>query len=140
MIGIDTNVLVRFLVADDKEQARRAVHLMASLSTRAKGHLSVVVLVETFWVLRRGYGLSSDDIVGAFRALLSAPELEVAHADVVREALTEVEDGFDFADALIAGLHHEAGCSTTVTFDKRAGRLPGMQVLRAARPTDSVGI
>lgn len=137
MIGIDTNVLVRFLVADDKEQAARAADFMASLTTKEKGHLSVIVLVEAFWVLSRGYALPGDEIVRAFRALLSAPELEVAHPDAVREALSGVEGGFDFADALIARLHQEAGCSTTVTFDKKAGRLPGMRVLRAARPTDS---
>lgn len=130
MIGVDTNVIVRLLVADDPEQAAAAKRLFESFSPVAPGWISQVVLVETFWVLRRGYRLQTDAILGAIRALISADDVVAEQRDVVLAALDDAANGADFADALIARGAQRAGARTTMTFDPDAAdALGGMELL-----------
>ena len=132
MIGLDTNVLVRYVVEDEPGQSAAAVALIDGLMSSEPAFVSVVVTVETYWVLRRSYRLSDSDCLDVVDGLLAAAELRLERADLVRTAIDNCRDGGDFADALIAGLGRNAGCRHTVTFDRRASQLPGMELLAVA--------
>ncbi len=129
MIGLDTNVLVRYVVQDDPDQSARATALVESLDDQRRGFVSVVVLVELAWVLRRAYGARPDDVHAVVDRLLRARELVVQDADVVRLALRLAVAGADFPDAVISRVNAGAGCDTTVTFDVGASRHTGMRLL-----------
>jgi predicted nucleic-acid-binding protein len=129
VIGLDTNVLVRFLVRDDPEQYQRAEAVFSALTAADQGYLSVVVLVETHWVLTRSYGFAASQALRALALLLDAVELVVQEAPAVRAALRAADRGADFADALISELASSAGCEATLTFDRRAARHAGMRML-----------
>ena len=131
MIGVDTNVLVCSIVADDEDQTRRAAaFLEGAISVDNPGFVSVVVLVELVWVLERTYRFSSDEIAGAIESVLRAEPLRIDRRAEVAEALGvfQTKQG-SFADALIATLAERAGCVHVVTFDKKAARLPGFRLL-----------
>lgn len=129
MIGLDTNVLVRYIVQDDEEQSPRASRLIDGLDENDQGFVSVVALVELHWVLRRAYKVSREDAAGIIRKLLGAKELSLQEPDAVRRALTRLTDDVDFSDALISELDAAAGCAYTATFDTRATRLPRMRLV-----------
>ena len=129
MIGVDTNILVRYLVKDDPQQSAAASALFASFSPESTGYLSVPVLVETFWVLRRAYKVSHVEIAEVLVNLASSEELTVEHSDLVRQAARLAAEGFDFADTLIALIGRDAGCDYTATFDAQAATLRGMELL-----------
>jgi predicted nucleic-acid-binding protein len=127
MIGLDTNVLVRYLAQDDPVQSRQATALIEHrLSEQDPGFVSVVAMVETAWVLERAYGLSANEIAAAIERMLQADALVVEDEQEVFTAMMALRQGRgSFADALIAALGSRAGCTHTVTFDRRALRLPG---------------
>jgi predicted nucleic-acid-binding protein len=131
MIGIDTNVLVRYLAQDDPAQSARATRLIESeLSERQPGFIGVIVLVETCWVLKRLYGATVSELRDTVRDLLDARQLVVEQREAVARALVRLgEVSGDLADALILGTAEAAGCERIVTFDKAAARL-GMSLLR----------
>ena len=130
MIGLDTNVLVRFLVQDDLDQAAAATALMAGLTEAASGFVSREVLVELVWVLERGYALPRGDIALALDGLLEARELVIEAADRAAIAVDRYrKGGAGFADQMIALAGQGAGCAETVTFDRKAASLPGMRLL-----------
>lgn len=130
MTGLDTNVLVRFLMQDDPEQGPVAMAVMSSLSEGEPGFVSREVLVELVWVLDRAYGLSRTAIVTAINGLLEARELVVEVADRVAIATDRyAQGGPGFADQMVALAGLAAGCATTVTFDRKASGIPGMQRL-----------
>ena len=132
MIALDTNVLVRFLVQDDVEQAKIAGILIDQLTDAAPGLISREVLVELVWVLERAYGYERADIAAAFDGLLSATELLIEDADDIGPALELYRnDGFGFADVMIAAAARRAGAVELVTFDRKAARLPGVRLLSA---------
>lgn len=127
MLGIDTNVVVRLLVEDDAEQARRAQRLVI----RAIGQgdpvvVSLLVLIETEWVLRSRYEFDKHTVLRTLRRLLEAQELEFEDEPAVEEALFHYTDSAaGFADCLIAAHNRRLGCSVTATFDAKAARSPG---------------
>lgn len=126
MIGLDTNILVRFLMVDDPAQSARAARVMETLSEEEPGFVSVVVLAETVWVLDRFYRQDRATIADVVQELLSSDSLALEHSAAVAWALGATRDqGADFADALIGAIAAEAGCERTLTFDRRAARLPG---------------
>jgi len=128
MIGLDTNVLVRYLAQDDPVQTARATKLIErELSDTVPGYISLVVLMETCWVLKRLYGATRDEQRAMARGLLDARQLVVERRISVSRAIDKSTNG-EFADALIAELAREAGCSRLVTFDKRAAKV-GMSLL-----------
>jgi predicted nucleic-acid-binding protein len=131
MIGIDTNVLVRYLAQDDPTQSARATRLIESeLSERQPGFIGVIVLVETCWVLKRLYGATVSELQNTMRDLLDARQLVVEQREAVARALVRLREvSGDLADALILGTAEAAGCERTVTFDKAAAKL-GMSLLR----------
>lgn len=127
MIGLDTNVLVRYLVQDDPRQSEAANGLIDSLTADEQGFVSVVALVETTWVLQRVFGRSAEQVREIVRGLLESVEIVVDSADLVRSALAM--DAPQFSDALVAASGTAAGVTSTATFDRRAAALPGMQLL-----------
>ena len=127
MLGLDTNVLVRFLVRDDEAQFERARRLIKrEVGTGEEILISLLVLLETEWVLRSRYRLHKTAIIEAISALLEATEVRLEDEPAVEEALYIWKDrAADFADCLIGARHRRLGCRATSTFDARAARLPG---------------
>ena len=130
MIGLDTNVLVRYLAQDDPVQSPRATQIMeARLSEHDPGFISVVAMAETVWVLERVYDLSNADIATAIERMLQAEVFAVESEQEVFAAMVALKEGYgSFADALIGALGAKAGCISTVTFDRKALRLPGFEL------------
>lgn len=127
MLGLDTNVLVRFLVQDDQAQFERAQKLI-SRETRTGGHvlISLLVLLETEWVLRSRYGLTKTEILAAFSGLLASAELRFEDEHSIEQALFAWKDSAaDFADCLLGARHRALGCRATASFDAKAIKLPG---------------
>jgi predicted nucleic-acid-binding protein len=124
MLGIDTNVLVRFVTRDEAAQAERARRVLGRAATSGERlHVDVIVLCELAWVLRSGYGLPRERICQVLQALLETPELVVEDADLARRALKDYSEGRGgFADAFIAHRNRRAGCDATLTFDERLAR------------------
>ena len=127
MLGIDTNVLVRFLVRDDQSQFEKAQALIERESGRGETVLiSQPVLLEAEWVLRSRYALTKADIHQAFSGLLESVEFTVEHWPSVEQALfLWKESPAEFADCLIGVRHLNLGCRATASFDGRALKLPG---------------
>jgi predicted nucleic-acid-binding protein len=127
MIGLDTNVLVRFLVRDDEAQYERARRLIRREAQRGEpACISLVVLLETEWVLRSRYQLSKAEILGTFSDLLSAVDLTFEDEAAIEEALFVWQDATaQFADCLIGARYRALGCGATATFEAGALKLPG---------------
>ncbi len=130
MIGIDTNVLIRYLMQDDDVQSPIASEFIESLTPDKPGFITLVATVETTWVLSRAYKLSRVQVVQALEALIRSRELIVDDAPDVICALRKFQDSSaDFADCLIAQIATGAGCTKTVTFDIGASKSAGMSLL-----------
>ena len=130
MIGLDTNVLVRYVSQDDAKQSPKASRLIESLTVDSPGYVSLVSVVELVWVLAGCYALSKDEICEVLDTLLRTKELVVANADIVWKALRLFKSGkADFADCLIELSAQEAGCSYTATFDRDAAKHCGMKLI-----------
>lgn len=127
MLGLDTNVLVRLLVDDEQAQADRARRLVERCAAAGEEvYVSLLVLLETEWVLRSRYGFDKAQVRTAMDALLETRELCIEDESTVETALFHWdESSADFADCLIAACHRARGCSATATFDTRAARSPG---------------
>jgi predicted nucleic-acid-binding protein len=127
MLGVDTNVVIRLVVADDVEQTRRARKLIDQALSRDEPVLvSLLVLLESEWVLRSRYGFDREALQRIFRALLEARELSFEDEPALEEALFHWKDSAcGFSDCLIAAHHRQMGCRATATFDAKAARLPG---------------
>ena len=131
MIGFDTNLLVRHLAQDDPVQSPKATEVIESkLTPDNPGFVSIVAMVEIVWVLDRAYGLSAPQMAAAIERMLQAETLVVeCEQEVFTAAMALKEERGSFADALIAALGARAGCSHTLTFDRKAARLPGFRLL-----------
>lgn len=133
MIAVDTNVLVRYLVADHPTQAQVARERLAELSTDRPGFICREVMVELVRVLRRAYGFSRERICREVEELLATEELEIEAAHDTARATHRYRRGdADFADFMILGAAHRTGASTVWTFDRSMGRLDGVSLLDAA--------
>lgn len=132
MIGLDTNVIVRYLAQDDVRQSAAATRLIeGSLTAESRGFVSIVALAEVVWVMSSNYKVNRAAVADIVEGLLTARQLMLEHAEVVWRALGTFRDSrANFSDALIVELGRDAGCSTTVTFDRRASRHPGFEALR----------
>ncbi len=123
MIGLDTNVLLRAITADDPAATRRAREILGGLNESATGRVNGVVLAELAWTLRTRYGYERSEIADIVEGLMSSPAIEVSDRDAVSAAITRSRDeALDFPDALIGELNRAAGCETTLTFDRKASR------------------
>ena len=130
MIGLDTNVLVRYVMQDDPRQSPRATRLIESLSADEPGFVPVVALVELVWVLAGSYALERAQIATVLDTLLRSKEMVVDRADLVTQALQRCgAGGVDFADALIERIAAAAGCSATMSFDAGAMKAAAMTLV-----------
>jgi predicted nucleic-acid-binding protein len=131
MLGIDTNVLVGLVVSDDVGQTRRARRLVEQALDRDELVLvSLLVLLESEWVLRSRYGFNRGSLLEIFRALLEARELSFEDEAALEEALFRWKDSAcEFSDCLITAHNRQIGCRATATFDGKAARLPGTELV-----------
>ena len=132
MIGLDTNVLVRYFAQDEPRQAAAARRLFQTRLTRDDpGHVNVVTLAETCWVLRRLYAAGPAELVQVVENLLAAPTIVVERRALVRKALQAFDASpvAGFSNCLIAQLNGDAGCAQTLTFDRGAAKLAGFELL-----------
>lgn len=126
MLGVDTNILVRFLTRDDQAQAEQAHRIITDTGNQPI-RLTLIVVVELVWVLTKVKRWPSPDVFDACRRLLQSSDFVVERAALVEQCILDAEHaGCDLADAVIAALNLEAGCRSTVTFDRDAQRLTDM--------------
>lgn len=130
MIGLDTNVLVRYIMQDDAAQASKASVLLESLTVDAPGWIALISIVELGWVLGGAYGLQRAQVLAAIESILTIKELRVERASLVWKALRACRaTKADLADCLIASSAASAGCEHTMTFDRAAARFAGMSLM-----------
>jgi predicted nucleic-acid-binding protein len=130
MIGLDTNVLVRYIMQDLSKQSPLATRIVESLSAELPGFVPLVAIVELGWVLSSAYELRRSQLVEAFEALLRTKELVVERGEIVWKALRLFQrTPGDFADCLIACSAEAAGCAKTMTFDRGAAKSGGMTLI-----------
>ncbi|MBN9077593.1 MAG: hypothetical protein BGN87_11075 [Rhizobiales bacterium 65-79] len=131
MIGVDTNILLRFYVADDSAQHAAAAAFFAARSERSPAYISLVVLVEFVWSLRRTYGYGWDGIHALLGALTTARDIRLERQDIVTDALSlAIEANSGLVDNIVALANKADGCTSTMTFDKAAVRhIPSMELL-----------
>ena len=131
MVGLDTNLILRYLLQDDPKQTTLANHIVDQLlSDRNPGFISLVTILEMVWVLRSLLKQTPTEIATHLEHLLAAESLEVQNGQQVFEAAFALKRGTgEFEDALGGALNAWAGCSHTLTFDKRALRMPYFQLI-----------
>ncbi len=131
MIGLDTNILIRYLTQDDPIQSAKATEILEHrLTLKNRGFVSVVAMVETVWVLERAYDLTAPEIATAVERMLQVEVLAVENEQEVFTAMIALKQGRgSFADALIAELGARADCTRTLTFDRKAARLSAFRLV-----------
>ena len=130
MIGLDTNVLVRYIAQDDPKQSPKAAALIESLSPESPGYVTIVSVVELVWVMQACYAMGREGIVAALAQILRTKEIVVENADVVWRAIRSFDGGdADFADCLIERSASNAGCAAVYTFDRAAAKSGGMKLI-----------
>lgn len=141
MIGLDTNVLVRYLTQDDAKQFQEASALLLGLEKQGQtAHLSTITLCETVWVLARAYKIDREEIVGMIQTLLGTSLFVIEDKDAVREAVDFYRAGKgDFADYLVGVRSRNAGSVTMATFDEALHAHPDLfsapaSALRKSKP------
>jgi predicted nucleic-acid-binding protein len=127
MLGLDTNLLIRYLIEDDRRQSEEARRLIRRETGNGEPVLvNLLVLLEIEWVLRSSYGLPKAEILAAFSALLAAADLAFEDETSVEYALYSWKNSAaDFADCLIEAHNRRLGCRATATFDGKALKLAG---------------
>jgi predicted nucleic-acid-binding protein len=131
VIGLDTNVLVRYLVQDDPGQARRATQLIKRECTReSPGFINRIVLCEIVWVLEAAYGYSKQEITLVLEKVLRTSQFQVEDVQAAWSAFRLYQKSkADFADCLLGTVNRQHGCQRTVTFDRQASQLEGFEML-----------
>ncbi len=130
MIGLDTNVLVRYIMQDDTRQSPLASKLVESLTADAPGFVTLVSVVELVWVMESCYALERAQLGDALEGLLRTKEFVVERAETIWKAVRVFRDGSaDFADCLIERCAASAGCERTMTFDRNAAKTCGMSLI-----------
>jgi predicted nucleic-acid-binding protein len=124
MKGIDTNILVRFLVGDDKVQAKKVYNIFKQAeSAKDELFISLFVVMELIWVLESAYGISREEILESIDELLLMPTLHFEHQPVVHQFIQTAQgSNYDLLDLLIAHSANEKGCDAVITFDKKASK------------------
>lgn len=132
MLGIDTNVLVRYLTQDDVAQSRKASAIIENECTKENpGFINNIVLCELVWVLSRAYDYKKKDICFVLKSLFTCSEIMLENSDVAWSAYHDFENGnADFADCLISHINKINGADSTVSFDKNCSKLPYFRVIK----------
>jgi predicted nucleic-acid-binding protein len=127
VIGLDTNVLLRYLLKDDEIQWQRATHVLESGETF---FISTVVLCELCWVLQKGYKLERSEVINVIQALLDTDAFQLENRNAIQSTLQLMQtDHAGFADYLIGALNQQAGCNYSITFDQRLASNEHWQLL-----------
>lgn len=131
MIGLDTNVLVRYLMQDDAAQAKLASAAIESAAGRGERlRLAAITLCELVWVLESAYDQTRADVTRALEQIVRTASFDLEHADHVRNAIERYRSTpADFADALSGLVNEAAGCEHTLTFDRSLKRIPHFKVI-----------
>jgi predicted nucleic-acid-binding protein len=130
MIGLDTNVLVRYFAQDDVSQSALASEFIEQLTVENPGFISLVSVIELAWVMKSCYQADRHQISIILDQLLHTQELIIENMETVFHSLKLYSStNADFADCLIDRSAKAAGCTETITFDKAAVPLVGMRLL-----------
>ena len=130
MIGLDTNVLVRYVTQDDPVQSAKASSLIESFTATSPGFVSLVSVVELVWVLQSCYQCPKTQVVAVLETLLRTRELIIEHTELIWQAVRRfTTTKADFADCLIERCAHAAGCEYTATLDIDTAKATGMRRL-----------
>lgn len=130
MIGLDTNVLVRYIMQDDPKSSPKATKLIESLDGDNPGYITIVSVIELYWVLTSCYELTGQQSAQALQTILRTKQFLVERADQVMRALRVFGEGTaDFADCVIERSASSAGCTQTMTFDVGASKHAGMTLI-----------
>lgn len=131
MIGVDTNILVRFFVGEDQAQTAAATRYLSERTESDPAFISLVVVCELVWVLQKSYGYADAKVHQALNSLFESSNIEIERVELLDRAVTEaLEIKADISDCIIAALAADAGATKTVTFDKTAAkRVPSMELL-----------
>jgi predicted nucleic-acid-binding protein len=131
MIGLDTNILLRFVLQDDARQSERVVRLFRRLPEIGPGYISCITLMEFAWFLRKHIKLTRQEVMDGIASLLDSADITLEDEPIVEEALdTMSASQAEFADVFIALRNRNGGCVTTMTFDRKAAKaIPGMELL-----------
>ena len=128
MYALDTNVMIRYVLADDKEQTKRANAAIERLSVDNQGFISCVVLCEISWVLTKAYKVSKGDCIAVLRQILTIAVFDIERLSQCLQALRHYEQGkADFSDYLIQQIAEDEGYHILLTFDKNALKSHGFQ-------------
>jgi predicted nucleic-acid-binding protein len=130
MIALDTNVLVRYIVQDDKKQAKQASKIIEALSSDNPAFISCIVLCEVNWVLKTAYKISKQECVSVLKRILSVSVFDIERMACCAKALQRYEKELaDFSDYLIHEIAKQEGYETVITFDKNAHKSQGFESL-----------
>jgi len=131
MIGLDTNVLVRYIMQDDVQQAKLASELIEAFTVDEPGFIPLVAVIELVWVLSSSFELVRSQVVRALEVLLQTKEIQVENAEVVWRAVRLYRaSAADFADCLIERSAAAAGCTRTMSFDRGAVKHCAMTLIQ----------
>jgi predicted nucleic-acid-binding protein len=131
MKALDTNVLVRFLVKDDAEQAQQVYSLFKQAENlQQRLFVPILVVLEMIWVLQAVYRVEDRDIIASLNDLLLMPVLLFETPPVLHAFIgAAVNNNFDFADLLIAHSARAYPCEIVLTFDKKAAKFAGFELI-----------
>ncbi|MDP2156019.1 MAG: type II toxin-antitoxin system VapC family toxin [Sulfuricella sp.] len=131
MVGIDANVLVRFIVRDDQRQGEAAKAAIGrAMAANEPLAVSLLTILETEWVLRSRYRFGKEVVVRTFKMLLETGDVLIEGEETLEQALYLFEDSSaDFADCLMVARYQRMGCATMLTFDGNAAKLAGCELL-----------
>ncbi len=130
MIGLDTNVVVRYIAQDDVAQSAKATKLIESLSAEVPGFITLVSVVELVWVMQGCYKATKEECIAILQTLLRTREILIENAEVILMSLNQYStSNADFADCLIERSAHYAKCTRTMTFDTNAAKTAAMQLI-----------
>jgi predicted nucleic-acid-binding protein len=134
MIGIDTNLLLRLVVNDDERQSLAVERFIQQRSSAdAPCYISNIVLVETVWVLETAYGFDRAMVADTLTMLFEVEQFDFESPEDVAAAIEEFrQNRVEFADCLLGRMNLFAGCEYTITFDRKAAKLPGFKLLTGA--------
>jgi predicted nucleic-acid-binding protein len=131
MIGLDTNVLVRYITQDDSKQSALANTLIEGLDDVSPGFVTLITVVELSWVLESAYNFSRQQFAEVMQTLMAVEAIKLDRAASVASAVRSyVASNADFSDCLIERLSVTAGCDRTMTFDKAAAKSAGMTLIK----------
>ncbi|HEX4481858.1 MAG TPA: type II toxin-antitoxin system VapC family toxin [Rudaea sp.] len=130
MIGIDTNVLARYITQDDERQGRLARRFLETqLTAESPGFVNHVVLCELVWVFETAYDYSREQIARALQRLFESAFVRFESSQIVWRAVEMYRQGQGFADAMLVQVNEASGCDFTLTFDKRASKMRATRLL-----------